>query len=99
MRQSVVDIVTSAYNLNAIMKASCLSLDFQPLLFHGLYPFSPETMVLHGDHEPLFAPPNHIICAVNLGLESSESFGSEKPTKYTVQVKAEVLTEGYFRDD
>jgi hypothetical protein len=98
-QNSLKDLLESTYRLNKSMKASCLSLDFHSLLFDGRVEFTPDDMMPHGDHIPFCLPANHIIAAVNLGLKSSISSGGEASIEYVTQIKAEVLTEGYFTND
>jgi hypothetical protein len=98
MRQSIIDIGTSALHWDYAVMTSFYSLDFHPFMYDESHPFNAEFMIAHGEHDVVLNPPDRVIAAVTLGLESTECFGTEKPIESVTQMKAEVLTEGYFRE-
>ena len=88
-----------AYGWNRMTKATYKSLDFRPVVFTSSSPFDPASMVLYRDHKPKESPPRDIICGVSMALMSSLVVAvvpGETREESEWQVKAEVLTEGFF---
>jgi hypothetical protein len=97
-RGELISIGTEAYNWNRTVKSTFKSLDFCPVLFTSADPFDPDSMSLYLNHKADKTPPGNIVVAVTLGLASNLSVpsGDEMKEESVWQIKAEVVTEGYF---
>jgi hypothetical protein len=98
LHEGLSTIGREAYGWNRTTKATYKSLDFRPVVFTSASPFDPASMALYQNHTPKETPPRTIICGVSMGLLSTAAVvsGDVIREEAEVQLKAEVLTEGFF---
>jgi len=95
---AVVDIALKARIWHRDIQSNFLALDFQPILVAPMTQFSSEYMNLHKKHRlsASHPSPNDVLASVEIGIFSSESFGTKRDMEVELQVKVGVLTEGFF---
>ncbi|KDQ12539.1 hypothetical protein BOTBODRAFT_34502 [Botryobasidium botryosum FD-172 SS1] len=95
---AAVDIASRARMWHQDVQTNSLALDFRPILVGPGTQFSPEYMSLHEKHRLSTSHPSShdVLASVGVGLYSSESFGAKKEMETELQLKVDVLTEGFF---
>jgi hypothetical protein len=96
-RQQLEEVFRFAYDWNLKVKSGALFTDFHPVCLANDDPFDSSSMV---PYEDLKIPkgPEKILCAVTLGLRSSEAPREGERPWSVWQEKVQVLTGEYFDD-
>jgi hypothetical protein len=96
-RQELEGIFHLAYKWNSRVKTGAIFMDFRPILLRNDARFDSSIMVPYDDMN-IPKESSRILCAVTLGLKSSDASNEGEEPSFVVQEKVQVLTGEYFGD-